>query len=79
MQVLKGTALDLDEASRCASIGSKHDFMRGGDASLPDLVCGSCGAVLVIGIPAEWVSIAIACTRCGAVNEAAARASGASM
>ena len=34
-----------------------------------DLVCGSCGAILAVGISSHNLRMAIACNRCDAVNE----------
>jgi hypothetical protein len=43
---------------------------RGPDPNAPDLVCGSCGAVLAVGWPAEALKATIACHACDAVNRA---------
>ena len=72
MQVLEGTALEISMSRRVARPRAPNTILiRGRDSSLPDLVCGACGAVLAIGIPAGRIGIAIACTLCDAVNEAA--------
>ena len=44
-------------------------MMRGTNGSAPDLVCGSCGAILAVGISSHNLRMAIACNRCDAVNE----------
>jgi len=38
-----------------------------------DLVCGSCGAILAVGISSPRLRMAIACNRCDAVNETIAK------
>ena len=47
-------------------------FMRGSDSNVPDLLCGSCGAVLAVGISRDQINVLIGCSRCRAVNEALA-------
>ena len=70
MRVLPGTEKEIRK-KRAVLRPAKNEtiMMRGTNASAPDLVCGSCGAILAVGISSHNLRTAIACNRCDAVNE----------
>src|SRR6516225_7419525 len=70
MRVLPGTEKEIRK-ERAVFRPAKNEtiMMRGTNASAPDLVCGSCGAILAVGISSHNLRMAIACNRCDAVNE----------
>ena len=75
MRVLPGTEKEIRKKRAVFRPAAKNEtiMMRGTNASAPDLVCGSCGAVLAVGISSRNVRMAIACSRCDAVNETIAK------
>ena len=75
MRVLSGTEKEIRKKRAVLRPPAKDEtiMMRGTNASAPDLVCGSCGAVLAVGISSHNLRMAIACNRCDAVNETIAK------
>jgi phage FluMu protein Com len=75
MRVIPGTEKEIRKKRAVLRPANKSEtiMMRGTNASAPDLVCGSCGAVLAVGISSHNLRMAIACNRCNAVNETIAR------
>ena len=75
MRVLPGTEKEIRKKRAVLRPPAKDEtiMMRGTNASAPDLVCGSCGAVLAVGISSHNLRMAIACNRCDAVNETIAK------
>ena len=71
MRVLPGTEKEIRKKRAVFRPAAKNEtiMMRGTNASAPDLVCGSCGAILAVGISSHNLRMAIACNRCDAVNE----------
>ena len=71
MRVLPGTEKEIRKKRAVLRPPAKDEtiMMRGTNASAPDLVCGSCGAVLAVGMSSHNLRMAIACNRCDAVNE----------
>jgi hypothetical protein len=71
MRVLPGTEKEIRKKRAVFRPPSKNEtiMMRGTNASAPDLVCGSCGAALVVGVSSHNLRMAIARNRCDAVNE----------
>ena len=72
MRVLPGTENEIRKKRAVFRPATKNEtiMMRGTNGSAPDLVCGSCGAILAVGISSHNLRMAIACNRCDAVNEA---------
>jgi hypothetical protein len=75
MRVIPGTEKQIRKKRAVLRPAAKNEtiMMRGTNASAPDLVCGSCGAVLAVGISSHNLRMAIACNRCDAVNETIAK------
>ena len=75
MRVLPGTEKEIRKKRAVFRPAAKNEtiMMRGTNASAPDLVCGSCGAILAVGISSHNLRMAIACNRCDAVNETIAK------
>ena len=71
MRVLPGTENEIRKKRAVFRPATKNEtiMMRGTNGSAPDLVCGSCGAILAVGISSHNLRMAIACNRCDAVNE----------
>jgi hypothetical protein len=70
LRVLKGS---IDEISKTKPVARPEHgtiLLRGDNPNLPDLACGSCGAILVTGIARDQIFVLFACGGCGAVNEA---------
>ena len=71
---LRVLSRDVAETSKkrpvAMPIAPETIIVRGTDSNAPDLVCGSCHAVLAVGISRDSINLLIGCTRCGAVNEA---------
>jgi hypothetical protein len=66
MHVLKIAELEISQTRPAIRVAG----FRGPDPNAPDLVCGSCGAVLAVGWPTEALKATIACNACDAVNRA---------
>jgi hypothetical protein len=75
MRVIPGTEREIRKKRAVLRPVNKNEtiMMRGTNASAPNLVCGSCGAVPAVGISSHNLRIAIACNRCNAVNETIAK------
>lgn len=73
MRVLKGTPQEISRKRPVTQPTPPETLMWKGNANVLDLVCGSCGAVLATGVPADNISAAVVCNGCGAVNDAVAK------
>jgi phage FluMu protein Com len=75
MRVIPGTEKEIRKKRAVLRPANKSETImtRGTNASAPDLVCGSCGAVLAVGTSSHNLRMAIACNRCNAVNETIAK------
>jgi hypothetical protein len=71
MRVIPGTEKEIRKKRAVFRSVDKNEtiIVRGTNASAPDQVCGSCGAVLAVGISSHNLRMAIACNGCDAVNE----------